>query len=154
MKTFAFAGAVSAAVLALSACTTSVGPPPPTERPVVEATACPDLTVDIYFEPASTATPESAAPVLATVRDTIASCDRRFSHVRRVEIAAFANRGADGATAEAMARARAQSLKAEIVKIGVPARRVKIVDHSDVDDDPDQPLRRHAHIVVKFNVER
>lgn len=145
--------ASAAALVALAACST-VGPPPPTERPVVEATACPDLSVVLYFEPASAAVPPSADPVLATVREGIDMCNKRFSHVRRVEIAAFANRGGDGATAVARAHARAQSVKAKIVELGVPARRVKIVDHDAVDDDPDQPLRRHAHGVVKFNVER
>lgn len=151
MKNFAIA---AGALLALAACSTSVGPPPPTERPVVEATACPDLTATLYFEPASTALPASADPVIATIREGIDVCNKRFSHERRVEIAAFANRGADGAAAIAAANARAQSVKAKIVELGVPARRVRIVDHEVVDDDPDQPLRRHAHVVVKFNVER
>lgn len=150
MKNFAFA----AALVALAACSTTVGPPPPTERPVVEATACPDLAVTLYFEPASTIVPPSADLVLGTVRDGIDACSKRFSHVRRVEIAAFANRGADGATAVASANARAQAVKAKVVELGVPARRVKIVDHDAIDDDADQPLRRHAHVVVKFNVER
>lgn len=149
MKHIAFAGAL----LALAACSSTVGPPPPTEQRPVEATACPDLNVMLYFEPASAAVPASADPVLATIREGIDVCNKRFSHVRRVEIAAFAA-GADGDTAAARANARAQSVKAKMVEIGVPARRVKIVDHDAVDDDADQPLRRHAHVTVKFNVER
>ncbi|MDZ4776594.1 MAG: hypothetical protein SGJ23_07395 [Alphaproteobacteria bacterium] len=150
MKKFAFA----AALVALAACST-VGPAPPTERPVVEATACPDLDVKIYFDPTVTTVPASADPVFATINETIATCKARFSHVRRVDVAAFGANTADGATGAANAAARAQAVKAKVISaLGVSARKVKIVEHDAVDDDADQPLRRHAHVIVKFNVER
>ena len=93
-----------AALAALAACS-SVGPPPPTERPVVEATACPDLNVTIYFDPRETAVPSSADPVIATVSETIRRCDARFSPVKRVEIAGDSRAPTD-ATAAAAAGAR------------------------------------------------
>jgi outer membrane protein OmpA-like peptidoglycan-associated protein len=148
MKKFA----VLAALCALGACA-STPPPPPTERPVVEATACPDLAVTIYFDPTATTVPASADPVMATVSETIARCKARFSPVKRVEIAGHANRGADGATADSSAAARAQSVRTKIVDLGVRPGRVKIVAHDAIDDDPDQPLRRHADVKITFSVQ-
>lgn len=149
MKTSAFA----IALLALAACQTAP-PPPPTERPVTEATACPDLSVTLYFEPAATTLGPSADPVMATVSETIQRCKTRFSPVKRIEIAAHANRGADGLTADQSAAARAASVKTKLADLGVPARRIKIVPHDALDDDPGQPLRRHADVKITFSVER
>jgi len=139
-----------AALAALAACS-SVGPPPPTERPVVEATACPDLNVTIYFDPRETAVPSSADPVIATVSETIRRCDARFSPVKRVEIAGDSRAPTD-ATAAAAATARAQAVRAKFIDLGIRANRVKIVAHDAIDDDPGQPLRRHADVKIVFGV--
>lgn len=138
---------------ALAACS-SVGPAPPTERPVVEATACPELGVTIYFEPTATTFPASADPVIATVSQTIERCRARFSPVKEVLIAGHANRGGDGAAADASANARAQAVRQKFIDLGIRANRVKIVPHDEIDDDPGQPLRRHADVKIIFGVKK
>lgn len=136
---------------ALAACS-SVGPAPPTERPVVEATACPELGVTIYFEPAATTVPASADPVIATVSQTIERCKARFSNVKEVLVAGQANRG--GAAADASANARAQAVRQKFIDLGIRPDRVKIVPHDEIDDDPGQPLRRHADVKIIFGVKK
>lgn len=140
------------ALAALSACATKP-PPPPTERPVREATACPELEVTLYFDPAATTLGASAQPVLTTVQETIARCQARFSPVSRVEITAHANRGMDGAAARSSADARAASIKAKFVELGVPARRIRTLPNRDTADDAEELLRRHANVKITFRVQ-
>lgn len=144
--------AAIAVAAALAACASS--PPPPTERPVREATACPDLMVTIYFDPTSANLPASADPVIATVSDTIQRCKARFSPLKRVEIAGHAYRDGDGATANQQALARAAAVKRKFIDLGIRSGRIEIVTHDALDDDPGQPLRRHADVKITFGVER
>jgi outer membrane protein OmpA-like peptidoglycan-associated protein len=146
-----FAAAVMSAVVT-TACSTS--PAPPTERPVREATACPDLAVTVYFAPGETTMPASADPVFATIDQTIRRCRSLYSPLKRVEISGNANRAVDGAAADAHAAARASAIKTRLVDLGVRDNRIAVLPHDDIEDDPNQPLRRHADVRITFGVER
>lgn len=145
---------LGAAVLVLalmgSGCTTLTNA---RDRIVKREATCPDVTVQIYFEPDSAEVTDEGRAVIRAAADQAKTCK-----VDGVAVLGLADaKGAPGANME-LSKRRAAAVSQALIATGLPAAELdlKAVGQagSTTADGDTRPLRRRADLVLKLSTPR
>ena len=92
----------------------------------------------------------STEPMIQLITEQVAACQKAGGELKSVSIVGFPNRTDISAGGDATAAARGQAVLAALVGAGLPAEKIKLVDHRLEAEDVNQPMRRRAEISVEM----
>ena len=88
--------------------------------------------------------------MIQLITEQVAACQKAGGELQSVSIVGFPNRTDISAGGDATAAARGQAVLAALVGAGLPAEKIKLVDHRLEAEDVNQPMRRRAEISVEM----
>jgi hypothetical protein len=135
---FAAAGAIMA-----SSCATMPGMS--AARP-----QCAPKSYTIYYNYLEDDLRASAAPIIRSVAEQVASCETSGGKLNRVTIIGFPNRTENSAGGDKTAAARGQAVLEALVAAGLPVQKIKLANYRTQPSDLNEPMRRRAEIALKM----
>jgi outer membrane protein OmpA-like peptidoglycan-associated protein len=135
---------VAAAAMMASACTT---------MPTLGAAARPECAAKsytIYYSYHEDDLRASAAPIIGSIADQVAACQKAGGKLQRVTIIGFPGRAVDSPRGDQTAFARGQAVQEALISAGLPAKQIKLANYRSEPDDASQPMRRRAEITLKM----
>ncbi|WP_158240715.1 OmpA family protein [Telmatospirillum siberiense] len=136
---------MAGAGFALSACVIAGGGSPPT----VDAQGTPDLNkFEVFFDPDRSEISETAAKILYEVADSA-----KENPAAQVKLSVHSVAAGWDANSQALSERRAEAVKAELIKDGVPPSRISSVDIgtaqlTPTDDGVREPQNRRTEVTL------
>jgi hypothetical protein len=121
--------------------------------PMMGATKRPECAAKsytIYYSYQEDDLRASAAPIIASVADQVAACEKSGGKLQRLTIIGFPNRTENSAAGDETATARGQAVLNALAAAGLPVRQIKLANYRKQPDDLNEPMRRRAEIVLKM----
>lgn len=136
--------AAMAGVLVASACSTMPS------LSAVSRPECAARSYTIYYSYHEDDLRASAAPIISSIANQVAACEKSGGKLTHVTIIGFPNKTDNSAGGDKTAYERGRAVFDALVAAGLPAKQIKLANYRTEPNDLNQPMRRRAEIALKM----
>lgn len=111
---------------------------------------CASKSYTIYYSYQEDDLRASAAPIIRSVTEQVASCENAGGKLNRVTIVGFPNRAENSPGGDRTAAARGRAVLEALVAAGLPAQKIKLANYRVQAPDVNEPMRRRAEISLRM----